>query len=249
MTCSACRSCSRRRSRTRRPPGTARRPGTRRERPPATAGAGGGTWTTGGACSPSGTPGTCSARRAFTLPASPAGGPGRGGSRRLPRPGRAPPRRGRAGHGAGRGGPARPGRAVGGRPRADERRLRRLVIAIAPDADPAAFAWAWSQGGTAIPPLARYLLHAAKLRYQLRVWQRDGQARQVRGALDAVSRELREPRRQRRRAGLGAAAEARGGPAAPRGPAGPAPWRGDRRREHGPLAGHAGAARGRRPVR
>jgi predicted nucleotide-binding protein len=73
----------------------------------------------------------------------------------------------------------------------DERRLRRLVLAIAPDADPAAFAWAWSQGGTAIPPLARYLLHAAKLRYQLRVWQRDGQARQVRGALDAVAGELR----------------------------------------------------------
>jgi predicted nucleotide-binding protein len=73
----------------------------------------------------------------------------------------------------------------------DERRLRQFVLAIAPDADPAASAWAWSRGDTAIPPLARYLLHAAKIRYELRVWQRDSQARQLRTALDAVGDEFR----------------------------------------------------------
>ncbi|MFC4055077.1 CATRA conflict system CASPASE/TPR repeat-associated protein [Actinomadura syzygii] len=72
----------------------------------------------------------------------------------------------------------------------DERLVRRFVLAIAPDADPAASAWVWSRGDTAIPPLARYLLHAAKLRYQLRVWQRDGQARRLKAALDTLGDEL-----------------------------------------------------------
>jgi predicted nucleotide-binding protein len=73
----------------------------------------------------------------------------------------------------------------------DGRRLRRFVLATAPDADAAASAWAWSDGGTRIPPLCRYLLHAAKIRYELRVWQRDGQARQLRSSLDGLGEELR----------------------------------------------------------
>lgn len=73
----------------------------------------------------------------------------------------------------------------------DERLVRRFVLAIAPDADPVASAWVWSRGDTAIPPLARYLLHAAKLRYQLRVWQRDGQARRLKESLDTLGDELR----------------------------------------------------------
>lgn len=73
----------------------------------------------------------------------------------------------------------------------DDRVLRRFVLAIAPDADPAASAWVWSRGDTAIPPLARYLLHAAKLRYEMRVWRNDSQARELRAALDTVSAELR----------------------------------------------------------
>jgi predicted nucleotide-binding protein len=72
----------------------------------------------------------------------------------------------------------------------DERVLRRFVLAIAPDADQAASAWVWSQGGTRIPPLARYLLHAAKLRYEMRVWQRDSRARQLRASLDALTAEF-----------------------------------------------------------
>jgi predicted nucleotide-binding protein len=74
----------------------------------------------------------------------------------------------------------------------DERALRRIVLAIAPEAeaDAAASAWAWSRGDTAIPPLARYLLHAAKIRYEMRVWQRDSEARQLRASLDTLATEL-----------------------------------------------------------
>ncbi|MFJ4621028.1 CATRA conflict system CASPASE/TPR repeat-associated protein [Streptomyces sp. NPDC088812] len=73
----------------------------------------------------------------------------------------------------------------------DGRALRRFLVAVAPDADRAASAWLWSRGDTALPPFARYLLHAAKLRYQLRVWQRDNQARELRTALETLGAELR----------------------------------------------------------
>jgi predicted nucleotide-binding protein len=75
--------------------------------------------------------------------------------------------------------------------RPDDRAIRQLVVAVASEADPAASAWAWSDSGTAIPPLARYLLHAAKIRYELRVWQRDGQAGKLRESLDTLGAELR----------------------------------------------------------
>jgi predicted nucleotide-binding protein len=73
----------------------------------------------------------------------------------------------------------------------DARATRRLVIPVLPDADPQASAWAWSRSDTAIPPLARYLLHASKIRYELRVWERDSQARQLRESLDGLGAELR----------------------------------------------------------
>lgn len=60
---------------------------------------------------------------------------------------------------------------------ADDRRLRRFLLAFAPDDDPVASSFAWSRGTPEIPPFARYLLHAAKLRYELRVWLRDGGGR------------------------------------------------------------------------
>jgi predicted nucleotide-binding protein len=72
----------------------------------------------------------------------------------------------------------------------DERALRRFVLAIAPDADPAASDWVWSAGDLVVPPLARYLLHAAKVRFELRVWRRDSQTRQVRESLDNLTAEL-----------------------------------------------------------
>ncbi|WP_329179205.1 CATRA conflict system CASPASE/TPR repeat-associated protein [Streptomyces sp. NBC_01477] len=96
------------------------------------------------------------------------------------------------------GGPLGPGLPVAG-PLAlwefgdgdDGRAERRFLLALTPDADAPASAWVWSRGDTRIPPLARYLLHAAKLRYQLRVWRRDGGTRAVRGALDGLAAELR----------------------------------------------------------
>jgi predicted nucleotide-binding protein len=72
----------------------------------------------------------------------------------------------------------------------DSRAVRRFVLAIAPHADDAASAWVWSQGDPVIPPLARYLLHAAKIRYEMRVWHRDSQARRLRASLDALTSEL-----------------------------------------------------------
>ena len=73
----------------------------------------------------------------------------------------------------------------------DDRAARRLMIPVGADADPPASAWAWSGSDTAIPPLARYLLHAAKIRYELRVWKRDSQARQLGESLDALGGTLR----------------------------------------------------------
>jgi predicted nucleotide-binding protein len=87
-------------------------------------------------------------------------------------------------------------------PEPDDRVLRRFILAFAPDADAAASAWVWSRGDPAIPPLARYLLHAAKLRYELRVWRSDSQARELRTTLDTLSEEFRrlgasDPARER----------------------------------------------------
>ncbi|WP_059006487.1 CATRA conflict system CASPASE/TPR repeat-associated protein [Streptomyces specialis] len=71
-------------------------------------------------------------------------------------------------------------------PGEDTRVRRDLVVATTADGDDEASAWLWSTDGIAIPPLARYLLHAAKLGHQLRVWTRDSpRVAEVRAALDA----------------------------------------------------------------
>jgi len=82
-------------------------------------------------------------------------------------------------------------------PWADDRALRRFVLAFddADDTDRQASTWAWSGGGTTIPPLARYLLHAVKLRYLYRVWQRDAHAHEMAAGTQAeVARLRRVPR-------------------------------------------------------
>jgi predicted nucleotide-binding protein len=81
-------------------------------------------------------------------------------------------------------------------PLADDRALRRFVVAFADDADAMASAWVWSQGDPAIPPLARYLLHAAVIRYHLRIWERDNQTRELRTTLDTLIAELRRRREE-----------------------------------------------------
>jgi hypothetical protein len=48
-------------------------------------------------------------------------------------------------------------------------RCREFVIASEPDEDPELSAWTWSDGRTALPPFARYLMHAAKVRHHARL--------------------------------------------------------------------------------
>lgn len=48
-------------------------------------------------------------------------------------------------------------------------RIRDIVILAADDRDDELSAWTWSDGTTALPPLTRYLLHMAKLRYEARL--------------------------------------------------------------------------------
>jgi nucleoside phosphorylase len=56
-------------------------------------------------------------------------------------------------------------------------RQRRLLLAVASeDREAALSALVWSGGSPAMPPLARYLLDAAKVRYELRVRQAEGSA-------------------------------------------------------------------------
>jgi len=70
----------------------------------------------------------------------------------------------------------------------DERALRRLVLAFGEDTEAyqQASTWAWSRGDTAIPPLARYLLHTAKLRARYREWRAAGAAADLRALRKSV---------------------------------------------------------------
>ncbi|SDG82494.1 CATRA conflict system CASPASE/TPR repeat-associated protein [Pseudonocardia oroxyli] len=54
--------------------------------------------------------------------------------------------------------------------RSDERALRRLVVVADADADDLLSSWTWVVGDRALPALGRYLLNAARLRHQLRLW-------------------------------------------------------------------------------
>ncbi len=66
----------------------------------------------------------------------------------------------------------------------DARQQRRLVVLGRDDIELSA--WTWIGQGRQLPPLARYLLHAAKVRYQLRVWRAAGSPRRLRGETDAT---------------------------------------------------------------
>ncbi len=73
--------------------------------------------------------------------------------------------------------------------REDNARLRRRLVVIAPhDRDPELSAWTWTRGGdAAVTPFARYLMHAAKLRYHLRVWAGGEPLRAQRAATDRAA--------------------------------------------------------------
>ncbi|MFY1659700.1 CATRA conflict system CASPASE/TPR repeat-associated protein [Micromonospora sp. WMMD1274] len=78
---------------------------------------------------------------------------------------------------------------------------RRLVLLAGLDQDVELSRFAWSDGGTALPPLARYLMHAAKLRYLARVLGDGQQLARLRertdGHRDHVTRLLRDIERRR----------------------------------------------------
>jgi Predicted nucleotide-binding protein containing TIR-like domain len=68
-------------------------------------------------------------------------------------------------------------------------KIREIVVIAGSDRDDDLSAWAWSDGTTDLPPFARYLLHATKLRFEARVlasWGRD----QHRGDVDVLLAEL-----------------------------------------------------------
>jgi predicted nucleotide-binding protein len=54
----------------------------------------------------------------------------------------------------------------------DTSAVREIVLVAAADRDEELSAWAWSDRTPAMPPFARYLMHAAKLRYEARLLER-----------------------------------------------------------------------------
>ena len=75
-------------------------------------------------------------------------------------------------------------------PADDGRRERQLVVIGSPGKDVLLSTWTWSAGGAATTPLTRYLTHAAKLRYEYRVWARerpDVQAQRNRVSADSAA--------------------------------------------------------------
>ena len=67
-------------------------------------------------------------------------------------------------------------------------RADRRVVVLAPQANDAELsAWTWSRGDDALTPFTRYLLHAAKARYELRLW---AAAREVTALRDETDRAI-----------------------------------------------------------
>ncbi|MFF5295258.1 CATRA conflict system CASPASE/TPR repeat-associated protein [Paractinoplanes globisporus] len=74
---------------------------------------------------------------------------------------------------------------------------RRLILLAGLDEDVELSQFAWSDGGTSLPPLGRYLMHSAKIRYHARV-RGDGQQldrlrARAAGRLDEISGLLPDP--------------------------------------------------------
>jgi predicted nucleotide-binding protein len=88
---------------------------------------------------------------------------------------------------------------------ADTSAGREIVLVAAADRDAELSAWVWSDGTAVFPPFARYLMHAAKLRYEARLldtWHRRAPA----GDIDELTAELNAglapPEELRGKAGL-----------------------------------------------
>ncbi|CCH32127.1 CATRA conflict system CASPASE/TPR repeat-associated protein [Actinosynnema sp. NPDC047251] len=82
--------------------------------------------------------------------------------------------------------------------------VRDIVAFAPPDKDPELSACTWSRGDPAMPVLARYLLHAVKLRHHVGVWQRDEDwLTRLRTQVDTHVDELRTDLDGTARAGVG----------------------------------------------
>lgn len=73
----------------------------------------------------------------------------------------------------------------------DTRMHRRVVVVAAADHDDRLSAWTWSRGTSELTPLASYLLHAAKVRFELRI-RAGGTGRELRARVDAAIAPLLE---------------------------------------------------------
>lgn len=62
--------------------------------------------------------------------------------------------------------------APGGQVARDGRADRRIIVVALHDRDAQLSAWTWTHGED-LTPFARYLMHAAKMRYELRLWATD----------------------------------------------------------------------------
>lgn len=74
--------------------------------------------------------------------------------------------------------------------RADSCTERRIAVIAAQQRETVLDEWAWTRGDAALPPFGRYLLHAAKVRYELRVHDGGAEVRQLRNRADAQVDEL-----------------------------------------------------------
>ncbi len=72
----------------------------------------------------------------------------------------------------------------------DDRAARRIVALATPAGEDDLYRWVWTSGDGELAPFARYLVHAAKLRHQLRVFD-DGRAfRHIHTAVDTAVDDL-----------------------------------------------------------
>ena len=67
----------------------------------------------------------------------------------------------------------------------DARPERRIAVIATEERETALDEWVWTGGDAVLPPFGRYLLHAAKIRYELRVHAGGQEVRQLRNRADA----------------------------------------------------------------
>lgn len=105
-------------------------------------------------------------------------------------------------------------------PPADDRLVRRLVVVASADQERRVDRLVWTTGDGELTPLARHLMHAAKLRYQIRVFLTDRAVARGRGVPGVIAPAVRVMRRgagiivENLRAALGGGLLTTGGPIA-----------------------------------